>query len=345
TINPAVTLGLAMIGEFPWSKAPYYILAQMIGASGSIARPLETTSLWAVCRLAILDLSGAGHMPMASDDGRIWMTYNGEVYNFATLRRELEAKGHLFRSNTDTEVLLRLYEAEGIDCVRRLNGMFAFAICDLRQGEPLLLLARDHVGIKPLYYVQDGPRLAFASEIKALLQVPGITATVDLAHLHQYLTLLWVAEPATLFHGIWKLPAGHYGLFRGGHWQLVQYWDLTFPDADATYPLNESELTEALRKHLARAVQSQMVADVPVGAFLSAGLDSSSIVAMMAQASAQPVATYTITFPPDARIGSMTLDDPAVAARCACAFGCDHHEIVVQPDVATLLPQFGLAYG
>ncbi len=238
-------------------------------------------------RLAILDLSSDGHMPMCNPQRTLWITYNGEIYNFRELREELKAKGHQFVSETDTEVVLHLYEEEGPDCVKRLNGMFAFAICDLRSGSPSLFMARDHFGVKPFYYSRRGNRLAFASEIKALLHVPGIDAELDPEALHQYLTFLWVPDPGTMFRGIHKLPAGHYAIFREGELKLTQYWDLTFPASDAVYPRSEDELAEEIRERFRRSVEGQMVSDVPIGAFLSAGLDSSSIVAMMSRASGQ----------------------------------------------------------
>jgi len=289
-------------------------------------------------RLAILDLSAAGHMPMSNADGSLWITYNGEIYNFQQLRAELEAHGHIFRSRTDTEVLLRMYEREGRDCVRRLNGMFAFAIVDLRGAKPLLFLARDHFGIKPLYYVQRGQRFAFASEAKALLQLPGLSAEIDYEALHQYLTFLWVPDPRTMFRGIWKLPAGHYGVLQDGEFKIQQYWDLSFPASDTSYAADETELVAAVRQKFCDSVRAQMVSDVPVGAFLSAGLDSSSIVAAMARAAAVPVRTYTITFPAKYRVGEK-LDDPAVAARTARQLGCVHQEIVVEPEVTSVLPK------
>jgi asparagine synthase (glutamine-hydrolysing) len=290
-------------------------------------------------RLAILDLSAAGHMPMANEDNTVYLVYNGEIYNFAELRRELVARGHCFRSHTDTEVVLHLYEEEGPPCVKRLKGMFALAICDLRADPPLLFLARDHFGIKPLYYLHQGPRLAFASEAKALLLMPDFRAAVDLEALHQFLTLLWVPGPKTIFRGIQHLPAGHYAIFKQGVLQIEQYWDLTFPPAQADYRLTEGELTAEIRWRFRQSVQAQMISDVPIGAFLSAGLDSSSIVAMMAQAHGSPVQTYTITFPPKYRVGETTMDDPGVARRTAQHFGCDHHEITVEPQVAELLPR------
>jgi asparagine synthase (glutamine-hydrolysing) len=290
-------------------------------------------------RLAILDLSAGGHMPMCNEDRTVWITYNGEIYNFAELRRELQSKGHHFASNTDTEVVIHLYEQEGENCVQRLNGMFAFVICDLRSGRPELFLARDHFGVKPFYYVQRGRKLAFASEVKSLLQVPQIEAEIDLESLHQYLTFLWVPDPKTMFQGIYKLPAGHCATFRDGDLKIRQYWDLSFPSAGAHYPRSEADLAAEVRERFHRSVEQQMVSDVPIGAFLSAGLDSSSIVAMMCQATKQPVRTYTITFPRKYRVGETTLDDPNVPARLARQLGCENQQIVVEPDVADLLPR------
>lgn len=292
-------------------------------------------------RLSILDLSPDGHMPMSNEDGRIWITYNGEIYNFADLRRELEGKGHRFRSNTDTEVVLHLYEDRGPDCVTRLNGMFAFAICDLREATPRIFMARDHFGIKPFYYTFRGGRLAFASEAKALLEVPGIEGRIDLQALDQYLTFLWVPDPKTMFAGILKLPAGHRAMFRDGSLDISQYWDLSFPPADHNFPLTEDHLAHEIEERFRHSVEQQMVSDVPLGAFLSAGLDSSSIVAMMAAAKTAkaPLRTYTVTFPEKYRKGENTLDDPSVAARLARKLGCENRQIVVEPDVANLLPK------
>jgi asparagine synthase (glutamine-hydrolysing) len=290
-------------------------------------------------RLAILDLSSDGHMPMCNEDRSVWITYNGEIYNFGELRRELQGKGHHFASNTDTEVILHLYEQEGEQCVHRLTGMFAFAICDLRSGRPELFLARDHFGVKPFYYVQRGNKLAFASEIKALLHVPQVRVELDLEALHQYLTFLWVPDPQTMFRGIYKLPAGHCATFRSGEFNIRQYWDLNFPPANAVYPRSEADLADEIRARFRHSVDSQMISDVPVGAFLSAGLDSSAIVAMMARAAKQPVRTYTVTFPEQYRFGENTLDDPQVAARLARSLGCENQQLVVEPDVVDLLPR------
>jgi len=290
-------------------------------------------------RLAILDLSPLGHMPMCNQARTLWITYNGEIYNFAALRCELESKGHRFASHTDTEVILHLYEREGPDCVKRLNGMFSFAVCDLRSATPTLFMARDHFGVKPFYYSQQGARFAFASEIKALLQVPGIEAELDPDSLHQYLTFLWVPDPKTMFREIMKLPAGHFAIWRRGELKLTQYWDLTFPPVSQTYTRSKDDLAVEIRERFRKSVQAQMISDVPIGAFLSAGLDSSSIVAMMARATNRPVRTYTITFPREYRVGETTLDDPEVATRLAQRLGCENQRIVVEPDVTNLLPR------
>ena len=290
-------------------------------------------------RLSILDLTPDGHMPMSNENGTVWITYNGEIYNFADLRRELEGKGHRFASHTDTEVIIHLYEEMGPDCVMRLNGMFAFAICDLRSGSPVLFMARDHFGIKPFYYAHHGNRLAFASEAKALLEVPGVDAAIDFESLDQYLTFLWVPDPKTLFKGIVKLGAGHRALFRDGRLEISQYWDLSFPPADHDFGLSEENLANEIRERFRYSVEQQMVSDVPLGAFLSAGLDSSSIVALMARTAKRPLRTYTITFPEEYRKGENALDDPAVAARLAKHLGCENRQIVVEPKVADLLPK------
>jgi asparagine synthase (glutamine-hydrolysing) len=287
-------------------------------------------------RLAILDLSPDGHMPMSNEDGSVWITYNGEIYNFADLRRDLEGKGHRFRSHTDTETVVHLYEEYGVDCLNRLNGMFAFAICDLRGTSPKLFLARDHFGIKPLYYCDRAGKLAFASEVKALLEVPGIEAAMNREALDQYLTFLWVPDPLTMFEGIRKLPAGHYAVWQSGELRIKQYWDLTLPAEENRFEKRQADLAHEIRERFCASVEQQMVSDVPIGAFLSAGLDSSSIVAAMARK--QPVRTYTITFPEKYRVGETTIDDPAVARRLARKLGCEHHEIVVEPDVVGLLP-------
>ncbi len=288
-------------------------------------------------RLSIIDLSAAGHQPMTNEDGTLWITYNGEVYNFQSLKQELLAKGHRFTSNTDTETILHLYEEEGPDCVRRLSGMFAFGLWDARKG--LLLLARDPFGVKPLYYTQRNGTLSFASEMKALLSLDARPPDIDMEAFHQFMTFLWVPDPKTIVRGVKKLPAGHYAVFRNGVLQTTQYWDLEFPPEGEVVGGDAQGLAKDVRELLRQSVEAQLMSDVPLGAFLSSGLDSSSIVAMMAQASPKPVNTYTISFPSKYRLGEVTLDDPAAARRFAQRVGADHTDIIVEPEVVSLLPK------
>lgn len=286
-------------------------------------------------RLAIRDLSPFGHMPMQSDDGQITLAYNGELYNDTALRAWLSARGVRFRSGSDTETVLRMYEALGLDFIGELEGMFAFCLWDARHDR--MVVGRDPFGVKPLYYTTMHGGFACASEVKALLTIPGVSASVDPVALQQYLTFLWVPDSRTMFEGIYKLEAGHVGVFERGAFRSHRYWDLEFPEADHRYDSNEGELVERFRDLFDDSVRRQMVSDVPLGAFLSAGLDSSAIVASMAKVSSEPVRTFTIRFPSDKR--TLTLDDTAVAARTAAHFGCDHTTIDVEPDVVDLLPK------
>ncbi len=288
-------------------------------------------------RLSIVDLSEAGHMPMVTPDGRTAIAYNGEIYNYDELRQELEAAGYQFRSHSDTEVVLYLYDHLGPDSVAKLNGMFAFAIWDDRRRQ--LFLARDQFGIKPLYYCQRGDRFAAASEIKSLLELPGAPRELNYSALHQFIAFLWVPDPDTTFEGIYKLPAGHYATFRDGKLNITEYWDLKAPPRGHRFSRSEADLAEELRERFGRTVRSQLRSDVPVGAFLSAGLDSSSVVGLMSQATSHPVHTFTITFPAEYQKGFAFFDDADVARRTAKHFGCDHTQIDVDPDVADLLPR------
>src|SRR5215831_6538203 len=227
-------------------------------------------------RLSIIDLSPAGHEPMSDSRGDVWLTYNGEIYNFKELRTQLEKLGHRFKSNTDAEVIIYAYLAWGHECVTRFNGMFAFAIWDTRDES--LFLARDRLGIKPLYYSQTPAGFAFASEIKALLAIPNYQREVDLAALDQFMTFLWTPGSRTLFRGVFKLPPAHYLIFRNNNIDVSEYWHLSFDEDDS---LSESEWTERVREQVSRSVRAQMLSDVPLGAFLSGGIDSSAIVALM----------------------------------------------------------------
>jgi asparagine synthase (glutamine-hydrolysing) len=280
-------------------------------------------------RLAIIDLA-TGDQPMANDDGTVRIVFNGEIYNFRELRRDLEARGTRFRTNSDTEVILRAYEAEGPDCVRKLRGMFAFAILDERARR--LVLARDRAGIKPLVYAWDGQRLLFASEIKGILEDGAVARDLDLDALGQYLTFHYVPAPRTIFRSIRKLPPASTLVLSldGGEPVVSQYWSLRFaPNVRVT----EGEWVERLRAELADAVRCHMISDVPIGAFLSGGVDSSTVVALMAQASAAPIRTFSIGF------DEADFDEPAFARQVATRYGTDHYEMVVKPNALEILPK------
>ena len=234
---------------------------------------------------------------MSNDDASVWITFNGEIYNYRELRRELESRGYRFRTASDTEVIIKAYEAFGPDCVGHLRGMFAFALWDARRRR--LFLARDRAGIKPLVYAWNGRRLLFASELKALLQDPDLARELDSEALRDYLTFLYIPSPKTIFRGIRKLPPASYLLLDadGGEPVIRRYWQLEFrPEAGR----GEAEWIEGLRAQLADAVQSHLVSDVPIGAFLSGGVDSGSVVALMARAAQGPVRTFSIGFEDEA---------------------------------------------
>lgn len=243
-------------------------------------------------RLSIIDLSSNGSQPMFNEDGSVCLVFNGEIYNFQELRPLLEQKGHRFHSNTDSEVILHGYEEYGIDIVNHLRGMFAFGLYDLNRKR--LLLARDRIGIKPLYYAQRGDRLVFASEIKSILQDPGVERRVNHQALYDYLGFEFVPSPQTMFAGINKLPAGHLLVFENGQASVRRYWDLSFRPADRMPSYGEA--VEQLRAHLDTAVKSHLVSDVPLGVFLSGGLDSSCIVALMRRHISGPLKTFTIGY-------------------------------------------------
>ena len=243
-------------------------------------------------RLSIIDLSENGSQPMFNEDNTVCLVFNGEIYNFQELRPQLEARGHRFRSNTDSEVILHGYEEYGIDVVNHLRGMFGFALYDTVRKR--LLLARDRIGIKPLYYTRQNGRLVFGSEIKSILQDPGVERQVNHQALYDYLGFEFVPAPETMFAGISKLPAGHLLVWENGQASVRRYWDLSFRPA-APMPRFE-EAVEQLREHLDTAVKSHLVADVPLGVFLSGGLDSSCLVALMRRHISGPLKTFTIGY-------------------------------------------------
>jgi asparagine synthase (glutamine-hydrolysing) len=282
-------------------------------------------------RLSIIDLAG-GHQPIFSADGRIAIVCNGEIYNFRELRSELIAAGHAFRTGSDSEVLLHGYTAWGEAVLDRLNGMYGFAIWDGRSGT--LLVGRDRLGIKPIYYVDDGRRVAFASEAKSLLELPGVEREMDSAALGSYLELGYVPAPLSMFKGIRKLPIG--GLLRASA-AGVTVRSTWAPPTDVDRGVSEAEWIARIRTQLERSVKMQMVSDVPIGAFLSGGIDSSAVLAFMVRQSDRPVRTYSIGFTGGrAERFYNELDHARGMAR---RFNTDHHEILVRPDVVNLLPR------
>jgi len=250
-------------------------------------------------RLSVIDTSDAGHQPMCNEDETIWLVYNGEIYNFKEIRSELKGKGHRFRSNTDSEVIIHLYEEEGIDCLKRLNGMFALCIWDERSQK--LWLCRDRLGIKPLVYYWDGETLLFSSEIKGVLCDSNVRKEIDWSALNLYLTFNYIPAPKTIFKNIQKLEAGHYLLAEGKTVVTRKYWDI---NTDITNPQNKPEKNssqigfykERLYGLMENAVQKRMISDVQLGAFLSGGIDSSIIVGLMARNSERPVKTFSIGY-------------------------------------------------
>jgi asparagine synthase (glutamine-hydrolysing) len=280
-------------------------------------------------RLSIIDLSPEAHQPLLNEDGTIGVVVNGEIYNFAELREDLVARGHVFRSHSDSEVVVHLYEEHGVDCVAKLDGMFAFALWDSSRDR--LLLARDRSGKKPLVYRRlPGGDLAFASEAHALVRAfPDVPVTPDLEAIDEYLTLQYVPSPRTAYRDVFKLPAAHLAVLdRGGELAVRRYWTKpSGPELSGT----EDDLARELRDLLARAVRRRLVADVPVGAFLSGGLDSSTIVALMATQSTRPVQTFSIGFPnaSDSELGW--------ARRVAERYGTVHHETVVTPAMTDVV--------
>lgn len=276
-------------------------------------------------RLAIIDLAG-GQQPMFSKDGLVTVVFNGEIYNFSTLATELKSLGQIFRTRSDTEVILNAWAAWGPDCVKRFEGMFAFALWDSRTET--LFMARDRIGKKPLYYaIKDGRRLAFASELKALTAVSWISRKVDPQAVEEYLSLGYVPDPKSIYADIRKLPPAHTLLWKRGEAPRISaYWDL---DLSGRQPISMAAAADELGARLGEAVKKRMVSDVPLGAFLSGGVDSSGIVAHMARLSSDPVKTCTIGF------GESSHDERGYARILASRYHTDHSERVLPPDSLT----------
>lgn len=284
-------------------------------------------------RLSIIDLSPAGHQPMHDASGALSIVFNGEIYNYADLRDELMAKGHSFQSHSDTEVILAAYREWGVDCLARLNGMFAFALYDARQQT--FFLARDRAGEKPLFYHQADGVLRFASELKALLADPALTRRIDPAALDCYLAMGYVPGERCMLQGFNKLPPAHAMLFdlQTGQTKIWRYWQLPELEAASSRPVDEAALLDELEALLEDSVRRQMVADVPVGVLLSGGVDSSLITAMAVRSSSQ-VQTFTIGFP-----GHGKLDETEHARLIASHFGTRHTELMAEDATADLLPR------
>jgi asparagine synthase (glutamine-hydrolysing) len=280
-------------------------------------------------RLSIIDLSG-GHQPMSGCGGAVTIVFNGEIYNYRELQRELESRGHQFKTHSDTETIVHAYEEYGAGCVEHLRGMFAFAIWDSRSLE--LFIARDRVGKKPLYYtITPGGSLIFGSELKSLREHPEFRAEINIEALDAYLTFGYVPDPLTIFRDVHKLPPGHHLLFKDGRVRVEQYWDFPYEHPQQNPARSEDECLEELRELLDEAVRLRMEADVPLGAFLSGGVDSSTVVGLMARHATQPVKTFSIGFHED------SYNELKYARIAAERFGTDHHELVVTPDICEIV--------
>ncbi len=285
-------------------------------------------------RLRVIDLE-TGDQPIYNEDGSIAVILNGEIYNFAELREELREAGHKLTTHGDTEVIAHLYEEYGTDCVSRLNGMFCFALWDQRHHR--LFLARDRVGKKPLFYSYRGASLSFASELQALMQDPEINRDVDPEAIDAYLTYGYIPAPMSIFRGVHKLPPGHTLVYQEGALTIERYWRL---DYSSKRRVDDVEaLHEQIRDSLRSAVARRLVADVPVGAFLSGGIDSSAVVAAMAEQSPEPVKTFSIGFTDEG------VNELPRARLIADRFSTDHHELIVKPDAVELLPKLVRHYG
>nr|AFK79150.1 asparagine synthase [uncultured bacterium F39-01] len=297
-------------------------------------------------RLSIIDLTAGGHQPMSNDDGSIWLTFNGEIYNYLELRASLEKMGHRFKSRSDTEVLLRMYEQYGFDFVKQLNGMFALGLLDRRQNK--LLLARDHFGIKPLYYLQQNGRFLFASEIKGLLAANVYTPEVNSQALYDYLTYLYVPCPETIFRGILQLPPAHILKLdlKTSKTELTRYWSVGSRVGNGNGKHDFEEASQKLRTLLTDATRRQMISDVPLGVFLSGGVDSPILTGLMAQASAKPVKTFTVVFEGK---NVQLYNEQNEARAVAHKFGTEHYETSVdisEPlEMLSLIDHFDQPFG
>jgi asparagine synthase (glutamine-hydrolysing) len=283
-------------------------------------------------RLSIIDLE-TGQQPVGNEDGSIQVVFNGEIYNYLSLREELQARGHRFRSQGDAEVIVHLYEEEGEACFSRLNGMFAIAIWDDNQKK--MVLARDRLGQKPLFYIQQPGRLMFASELKSLLAVPGIEPRINSRAVDLYFTYQYVPHPHCIFEGFQKLSPGHLAIYKRDQLEVRSYWQLP---AGMQQGIEQGEAVEQLQELLTSSVELRMQSDVPLGAFLSGGVDSSLIVALMQAHSTEPIRTFSIGFP------VAEYDETAFARQVAEHLGTEHHEFHVTPDAVDILPRLAFHF-
>ncbi len=283
-------------------------------------------------RLSIIDLQ-RGHQPLSNEDGTIWIVFNGEIYNYRELQRDLEAGGHRFNTCSDTEAIVHAYEEYGAEAVEYLRGMFAFAIWDQQRRE--LFMARDRTGKKPLYYtVTQQGTFIFGSELKCLFEHPEFVRKIDVVALDAYLSFGYVPDPLTIFRDVHKLPPAHYlTLAPGEQPRVTQYWDFPFGKTSEPGPRREEDYLDELRALLDEAVRVRLVADVPLGAFLSGGIDSSTVVGLMARHMNQPVKTFSIGFQED------SYDELEYARLAAKHFRTDHHEFIVTPDICQLVDE------
>src|SRR5499427_5985372 len=287
----------------------------------------------AMRRLAIIDLK-SGQQPIHNADGKAWIVFNGEIYNYRELRKQLEALGHRFYTDSDTEAIVHAYDEWGTDCPKYLRGMFALAIWDER--EKSLFLARDRVGKKPLLYAEVNGQLVFGSEFMALLQHPDVSRDVNYEAIHHYLSFICVPSPLTAFQSISKLPPGHSLLWKNGKIKLERYWQIDFSNKIS---IDEEEAGERVVELLREAVRVRLMSEVPLGAFLSGGIDSSAVVALMAQESAERVKTFSIGFE------EQDFSELQHARRVAEHVGADHHEFIVRADALEVLPTLVEHYG
>lgn len=285
-------------------------------------------------RLRVIDLA-TGDQPIFNEDGSVAVVLNGEIYNYRELRAELERSGHRFATQSDTEVIAHLYEEDGADLVQRLHGMFGLAVWDAKQQR--LLLARDRVGKKPLYYAHRGDELSFASELGALLQDERVPRDADHQALDAYLAYRWVPAPMTAFRAVRKLPPGSTLVFEDGRATVSRYWRLDF-SRTRTFA-DAREVHEEVRAHIREATARRMISDVPLGAFLSGGIDSTAVVAAMAESSSEPVKTFSIGF------ASEKFNELPLARLVAERYGTEHHELIVEPDALDVIPRIVRHYG